>query len=228
MLKKLTLGLLLISSGSYANIIIQGTRFIYPSGEKGINVQLTNNDNRPSLVQAWMDNGDMKSSPDSIKVPFVITPPVSRVEQHAGQTLRINYTGEPLPADRESVFYLNITDTPPKPRGENKNYLQFAVRSRLKFFYRPQGLKISVQDAYQKVTWQKTTLAGKNALRATNPTPYYITYSAVNAGSDAQQDAMLAPFSSHDFVMKGAVGRQVEWTVINDYGGFQSGKSSIQ
>lgn len=109
--------------------------------EKSINVQLQNGDNSPSLVQAWLDTGDASGSPGSVRVPFVITPPVSRIEPGTGQTLRIMYTGEPLPRDRESVFYLNVLDIPPRPEFGGKkadvgnvNYLQLAVRSRIKLF----------------------------------------------------------------------------------------------
>ncbi|MFK9842653.1 molecular chaperone, partial [Escherichia coli] len=36
------------------NIIVNGTRFIYPRNEKEITVQLSNNADRPALAQAWL------------------------------------------------------------------------------------------------------------------------------------------------------------------------------
>ena len=41
-----------------ANVVITGTRVIYPSNQKTVSVQLTNVGTKPSLVQAWIDNGD--------------------------------------------------------------------------------------------------------------------------------------------------------------------------
>ncbi|EHV4506050.1 fimbria/pilus periplasmic chaperone, partial [Escherichia coli] len=119
-----------------ANVVITGTRVIYPAGQHNVNVQLTNVGISPSLIQAWIDNGDPKAAPETIKTPFVITPPIARIDGNKGQTLRLSYTGEPLPADRESVFYLNVLDIPPNPRDKNKNYLQIAIRSRIKIFFR--------------------------------------------------------------------------------------------
>ncbi len=55
------------------NIIVNGTRFIYPGNEKEITVQLSNNADRPALAQAWLDNGDADATPDTITTPFIIT-----------------------------------------------------------------------------------------------------------------------------------------------------------
>ncbi|EFT6398233.1 fimbria/pilus periplasmic chaperone, partial [Salmonella enterica] len=152
-----------------------GTRVVYPEQKKSINVQLHNGENSPSLVQVWLDTGDASASPDSVRVPFVITPPVSRVEPGTGQTLRIMYTGEPLPRDRESIFYLNVLDIPPRPEfGEKKadvgngNYLQLAVRSRIKLFFRPDTLNQSVTDAARQVTWSLINRGDQFFLRADN------------------------------------------------------------
>ncbi|MDK9466752.1 fimbria/pilus periplasmic chaperone [Klebsiella pneumoniae] len=46
-----------------------------------------------------MDTGDASVAPDSVNVPFIITPLIFRIEPHTGQTLRIMYTGEALPND---------------------------------------------------------------------------------------------------------------------------------
>ncbi|TAI77335.1 hypothetical protein C1459_13710, partial [Klebsiella pneumoniae] len=42
--------------------------------------QLSNNADRPALAQAWLDNGDADATPDTITTPFIITPPISRVD----------------------------------------------------------------------------------------------------------------------------------------------------
>lgn len=53
---------------------------IYPSDSREITLQVSNNGNNPALVQAWIDEGDAKSTPDQSKAPFMIAPPISRVE----------------------------------------------------------------------------------------------------------------------------------------------------
>ena len=37
-----------------ANVIITGTRVIYPAGQKNVIVKLENNDDSAALVQAWI------------------------------------------------------------------------------------------------------------------------------------------------------------------------------
>ncbi|TPS75937.1 molecular chaperone, partial [Acinetobacter baumannii] len=78
------LGLAFASSvaapAAQAEIVIHGTRVIYPSDAREVTLQVSNNGSKPALVQAWIDEGDPKSTPDQSKVPFMIAPPISRVE----------------------------------------------------------------------------------------------------------------------------------------------------
>ncbi len=54
--------LLLGSVGAQANVVVNGTRVIYPANNKDVIVQLLNNGADPSLVQAWIDDGDINST----------------------------------------------------------------------------------------------------------------------------------------------------------------------
>ena len=178
------------------------------------------------MVQSWIE--DKQGS--QAQVPFIITPPVTRVEGNQGQTLRITFTGtQALPQDRESLYYFNLLDIPPKPSKaylkDNPNYLQFSVRSRLKLFYRPSNLPYPPAEAYKKVTW----LAKGGKLWADNPTPYYLTFTqATVGGKSAPEAVMIAPFSQGEFDVKGVNnGQKVKWSLINDYGGDVAGESTI-
>lgn len=231
MLKKIFLFLTALPLFAQANVVITGTRIIYPAEQKSITVQLNNIGDSPSLVQAWLDKGDIKSSPNSTKVPFVIAPPIARVEANAGQSLRVTFTGtESLPKDRESIFYFNLLDIPPKPNAQsladNPNYLQFAIRSRLKFFYRPSGLSISPSEAYQKVNF----IAEGSAIRVDNQTPYFITYASIKVNNQAVKKVdMIAPYSQQTYAFPSAkAGAKVQWKVVNDYGGDQLGESILR
>ncbi|HGN0178101.1 TPA: molecular chaperone, partial [Proteus mirabilis] len=114
----------------------------------------------------------------------------------------------------------------------NNNYLQLAVRSRIKFFFRPDNLNVTPDDAYQKVTWHQE---GALRIKAINPTPYYITYNKISVGQDKQltpveQSGMIAPFSSKIFSLKEKpiLTNKVTWVVVNDYGGYQQGESTLE
>ena len=80
------------SSSSIADIVISGTRVIYKSDQKSVNVRLENKGNNPLLVQSWLDTGDDNAEPGSITVPFTATPPVSRIDAKRGQTIKLMYS----------------------------------------------------------------------------------------------------------------------------------------
>lgn len=106
---------LLTSAPAFADIIISGTRIIYFADKKDVNVRLENKGNRPLLIQNWLDTGDDNADPSQIKVPFTSTPPVSRIEPKRGQTVKVMFTGTTqLSADRESVFWFNVLEVPPR------------------------------------------------------------------------------------------------------------------
>jgi hypothetical protein len=67
-----------------ADIVISGTRIIYPQSSKDVVVGLENRGNKPLLVQTWLDDGRDDVNPQELKLPFVITPPVSRIDPKKG------------------------------------------------------------------------------------------------------------------------------------------------
>lgn len=95
----------LATSNASADIVISGTRIIYPQSSKDVVVNLDNHGTKPLLVQTWLDDGRDGVNPEELKLPFIITPPVSRIDPKKGQSIRITYTGTPLPQDRESLFW---------------------------------------------------------------------------------------------------------------------------
>lgn len=84
-----------------------------------------------------MDKGDANAKPCEATPPFVIIPPIFRMDSHKSQTLRMMYAFDALPQDRESVFWLNVLDIQPKAAKNNDaNSLEFAFRTRIKVFAR--------------------------------------------------------------------------------------------
>ncbi|NWE37301.1 fimbrial biogenesis chaperone, partial [Pseudomonas gingeri] len=104
-------------------------------------------------MQSWIDDGDTDAKPQDAKAPFLLTPPIFRLDEKKGQTIRIIFTGANLPSDRESIFWFNALEIPALPEDKSKNYLQIALRNRLKLFYRPSNLLISLEQAVKKVIW---------------------------------------------------------------------------
>lgn len=229
----------LFAGAANASVLIAGTRVVFPAQDGEVTVRLTNDNAHPALVEAWIDDGDPKSTPDKVNVPFLITPPLFRMEAHKDQSLRIISTPAPLPSDRESLFWLNVLEIPPKPSGEEaagKNLLQFAIRSRLKLFYRPAHLSGDAQKAPEEVTWKAVADGEGYALEVRNPTPYHVTIIKLSldvAGKSYSADpGMVDPLSTLRLKVKGltaapAAGTSVAYDTVNDYGATSSFKGSV-
>jgi len=207
-----------------ANVIITGTRVIYPAGQKETTVQLVNRGASPSLIQAWIDDGDVNSTPETAKVPFLLTPPVVKVDGFNGQQLRLRYTGSAalLPADKESVFYLNVLDIPPaKENTDGKSIMQIAVKSRIKIFYRPLNLPLAVDQMHSNLFFHRE---GSNVI-AQNDSPYYASIATISVqGKEMiEQPVMIAPRSTQKLVtaMTPALGQKMDVVLVDDYGTYQ-------
>lgn len=226
-----------LASPAFAGLVVDGTRVIYPARDRQVTVQIRNEGASPVLVQNWIDDGRRDAEPEAIDVPFVITPPIARVEAGNGQALRIAFTGATLPDDRESAFWLNVLEIPAKPAdGAPRSHLQFAFRSRLKLFYRPADLPGSANAAASRLAWSLVPRddAPGQALRIANPTPYYVSLASISVGSEARHIAnppMVAPFDTVTVPVpgpdRGPAGTTVHYESINDFGAVTPADASL-
>lgn len=188
-----------------------GTRVIYEEGKREASMSVTNADNAvPYLVQSWVDN---YSATKNNAPPFIVTPPLFRLDPEQKNALRINFTGATLPMDRESVFWLNVKSISPSNK-DDANKLQVNIKSKFKIFYRPKNLPGDAEEAWQKLTFQ--TLG--SSLVAHNPTPYFVSFFSLSVGNEElDEPGMIAPFSNKSWPAHHA--GTVKWRAINDFGG---------
>ncbi|KML46889.1 molecular chaperone EcpD [Burkholderia cepacia] len=219
-----------------ASVVVAGTRIVYNEKEPEVTIKLSNEGQSPALVQAWIDSGDIKAAPSNIDAPFTVTPPISRIDPGKGQTLRVVYMGEPLPQQKESLFWLNVLEAPPKVAAEDANKLQLVLRTRIKVFYRPADLNGAVEDSPALIEWRLTRKDGRPALEARNPTPYHVSFTAISASAGGKASTAVAdmvnPQESRIFPLKGDAPAtqdlKVHYTTLNDFGGAVEGNSALQ
>lgn len=222
---------------AHAGIQIIGTRVVYPANEREVTVRVINSGNTPRLLQVWTDSGDEKETAETSKAPFLVTPPISRIEPGKGQSLRLMLTrGDNLPQDRESVYWLNVVEIPPKPEGASagdQNYLQFAVRTRIKILYRPQTLQGDPVGSIGQLSWRMVRQGGEMALECTNNTAYNVSFADVRLkGAPDRADDMtgggMCPAKGREsFPVKGgADSGRLTYQAINDYGAFIEGEAA--
>ena len=141
-----------------------------------------------------------------------------------------------LPSDKESVFWFNVLEVPPKPdasKVENQSLLQLAFRTRIKLFYRPAGLNGNPSEAPLALKWKWAE--GKSGLSVYNPTSYYVSFNSAEliAGgkSNPLNVKMVAPKSEEIFTISGSGGKatsgKVHFSAINDFGGAIEGDVNL-
>lgn len=220
---------------AYAGITINGTRVVYPAEQREVSLSMVNDGKDSRLIQAWVDTGDASERPETSKAPFIITPPMARVDAGKGQTLRIMYTGANAPQDRETVFWLNVMEIPPKPKDgvDADNYMQFAVRSRIKLFYRPKGLPGSPDESADKLSWHVAQEGSAYVAECSNDTAFNVSFSDLSFKGSQQKESvskggMCPAKGKGKFPINGApdASNKLVVTVINDFGGFNAHEES--
>ena len=199
--------------------VIGGPSVIYTGAKKEPSASRRNPDRSGVwLVQSWVDSG-MKGN----KTPFIVTPPLFRINPGEENILRIVRTGGSLPEDRESVFWLNVKSIPATDDSvPHNNVLQVVVKSRLKLFYRPAGMEGQPETAYHHLSIARSG----NRLTVSNPTPYYVTLFTLKAdGQEIKEADMVPPKGSVSFTLPSATASTVTWQAISDYGGVSQTES---
>ena len=202
--------LTLMQASAIAGVIIGGTRIIFDGAKKESSISVNNPDTTPYLIQSWIDERDGGSG----KTPFIITPPLYRLDSGQKNIERIVATGS-LPQTQESLFWVNIKAIP--SASKQMNSLQIAVKTRIKLIYRPVTLRGSTpEEQANKLTWQRSG----DELQVNNPTPYVINFNEISVGGKAlSQVSYVLPASTARFPLpEGAAGNALTFKIINDYG----------
>lgn len=201
------------------------TRVIYDAGKKDATITVVNSaPDAPFLAQSWVtEYAPDKKQPE--QAPFMVTPPLYRQDQ-GKNVLRIMRTGGQMPADRESVYWLNVKAIPAASKGlQGKNTLQFAYVMRVKLFYRPSGLSGAPEKAADQLSFSRTG----NTLSVRNSSPYFVTFNKLSVGGKDIKDAsslMVPPDGEQHYSLPvGATGHQVTFRALNDFGGILPEKS---
>jgi P pilus assembly chaperone PapD len=199
-----------ITVPAQAGIIIGATRVVFDGGKKESILTISNPDQAPFLIQSWVDGKEG----DTSKAPFIITPPIFRLDGGQDNILRIISTADNLPSDTESLYWINIKSIPSAEKKDNT--LKIAVKSRIKLIYRPRGLPGDLNSAVATLKWQRNG----NNLQINNPSAYYITFFNIKMnGVSLKEGTIVAPRSSTQISLPSSSGGALSWQIINDYGG---------
>lgn len=205
-----------VAHTSWAGVVVGGTRVVYDGSKKEASISVNNQEkNTPYLIQSWVEE---TSDAGTHKAPFIMTPPLFRLDGGQENVLRVIRTGGKFPENKESVFWVNIKSIPASEKNIT-NKLQISVKTRIKLFYRPAGLSGDPGEAYKSLTFTRSG----NQLLVNNPTPYHVSFYNVNVGGKEINDAgMVEPQSSLILRLPAEATGAVSWKAINDFGGISA------
>ncbi|HAT3683681.1 TPA: fimbria/pilus periplasmic chaperone [Serratia marcescens] len=203
-----------------AAIALDRTRVIFDGSVQSVSLSVSNqNKQLPYLAQGWLED----EQGNKIQSPLTVLPPVQRIEPGKPSQVKIQAlpAAKMLPQDRETIYYFNLREIPPK--SNKPNSLQIALQTRIKLFYRP----AAIAPERNAAPWQEQLTLSKQGDKyiVNNPTPYYVTI--VDAGSRKGAEGakgfepfMVPPKGSLPLTVSAtAVGGSPVLTYINDYGG---------
>jgi len=234
----LLISLWLSSAASVAGIFTDGTRVVFKDGYREQSLRLSNQNTYPILVQAWVDDGNTDRVPEEADSPIFTMPPVFTMAPKEIFSVRLVYSGESLPQDRESVFWLNLYEIPPNSSllESASTSLVLAVRTQIKVFYRPEKLSLPVSKLIESLHFSIKKSGEHGQLVIDNPTPYFATISAlqITQGPNVQQRAveMIPPFQQFSSAIDLRTDPQnnsldIDFAIVDDNGNVSASKQTI-
>nr|WP_086463286.1 fimbria/pilus periplasmic chaperone [Enterobacter sp. J49] len=215
-MQTVALASLIAPLSAQAAIALDRTRVIFEGAQSSVSLSVSNqNKQLPYLAQGWIED----DKGNKINSPLTVLPPVQRIEP--GKPSQIKIQGLPatkqLPQDRETLYYFNLREIPPK--SNKPNTLQIALQTRIKMFYRPTAIAM---DKNATPPQEKLTLrTDGSGYTVNNPTPYYVTIAEAKDSSGKTlkgfEPVMVAPKDSAPLGVN--IADVPTLTYINDYGG---------
>jgi len=206
---------------AHAGMRLDRTRVIVTQTGGSAVVQASNPDQTPVLLQVWVEPGEDAVRRDATAnvtsprtaTPFIVDPPVLRLDAQAAQALRVWLTDPPqtLPQDRESQFWLSVLEVPAEDSHDDGgavvgtqgggNRLELTVLTQIKLFYRPAMLADYQRSDEDRLRFSlEGDAQGLYCLVIKNPAPIHQSLDALNLrqhgmANPMRLDApMIAPF----------------------------------
>jgi P pilus assembly chaperone PapD len=210
----------LLAQGAQAALSLDRSRIVFNEGDKSVSLSVRNlNDSTPFLVQSWLEN----AKEEKVKGPLMALPPLQRINADSKSIVRLQALTDisTLPKDRESLFYFNLREIPPK--SEKANTLTLALQTRIKVFYRPATLKVDPMKSW--VPGMDTLSLEKKggSIEVVNPGAYHVTFVGALIGGEPVKGfkaVMVPPKGRGALTVKaGELGDKPVLVFINDYGG---------
>lgn len=225
-------------SVAQAAVALNRSRIIMSEQQPEATPQVLNQGHSPVLLQIWIDDGDPQAKVEQMMTPFIVDPPIFRLDGGQSRRLRVLLAQAPqsLPRDRESVYWLNVLEIPARRSRPGSNQLQIGFRSRIKLFFRPQALAQAQQQGFAALQFARVRdAAGRAVLRINNPAPVHQSLNTLLVEQGAQRHPlatpMVAPGAQLELVLPEALDAdtpaRLHFSIINDDGNAEGGEQAL-
>ncbi|MCG6216889.1 fimbrial biogenesis chaperone [Vibrio furnissii] len=221
---------LLFALPAHAGVTAETSRVVFNSSKKEQSLQLANLNAYPVIVQTWIDDGSPQSTPSDAQSPLITIPPVFHLAPGEEKPLRIINVNQAPQAvhDREQLFWLNIYEVPPSEK-EMAFHLQLTMRTQMKVFYRPPGLKSKLASLIDEQAFSLQ----RQHMTIDNRSPFFVTYSQfVFERGLVLPGVMVSPFSQADVLLPPAhgltAGDNLTFSYIDDWGDVNEATASLK
>ncbi|UPK79394.1 molecular chaperone [Proteus vulgaris] len=200
---------------SQSSIEINKDKFIFIESINQEIIEINNKANNDYFIQSWITHYDKENSNE---IPFMVTPPLFRIEKDETFSLKIFKKDEIKERDRETLYRINIKRIPILLNSDNsKNMLHVSINSVYNLIYRPISIEKDAKDAYKKIEFLKNK---NNEFIINNPTPYFISLSSVyfNRILIVNESKTIPPFKKYNTKKIISGSGNVKWKTFNQYG----------
>lgn len=216
----LVIGLLSILQVATASMLIWPTNLHLNGQEKSIALWVENQGTTTQILQARVYAWEHKRGDDNLVAQsnFMISPPMAKVAPGKKQLFRIvNRTG--VPANKLHSYRVIIDEVPQKVNANQSDDsavvqgVKFQFRYSIPLFVYGKGLsndarqKVEIANILSKISWAVSTESGKNLVKVTNESDYYINLSKLSFSLDQKSDigGYLLPGQTREWVIPGVV-----------------------
>ncbi|MEO3989901.1 fimbrial biogenesis chaperone [Pseudocitrobacter cyperus] len=184
---------------------------------------LTNADTIPSLIQVWVDDGNLLASPDNLNLPIAILPPVFKLAAGQQRDVRIKLLRKNFVENVEKLYWINIYQVPPNTNRKAGTMQQIVMplRIRIKLIVRPVAMKALEESEGEIIN--ASLVKGENAaLLLSNPGKRVLSLSGIKFSNVNYNGVTLLPGETKRVSLTNkdiAGGRQtIYWSIVNDMG----------
>ncbi len=201
----------------YYGLRLGTTRVIYKEDAPSTSFWIMNEKEYPILVQTQVYNDDKSS-----KAPFIVTPPILKVESNARTRLKVIPTSNLFNKNEESLYWLCVKGVPPLNDNEsnNKNNIttnlnvNVVTNSCIKLIYRPKTIDLTTMEIADKLKLERKG----NSIVIKNPTSSYVNIANIKSGNLSFNipNGYIEPFGYAQ--LPGGVHSKITLTILDDNG----------